>query len=335
MTITVNNKSTNQAMDILNKIWEWIRTIPPVYPIFIVVAFGVSQLNPNFATMDGMMAFIRRAAPLVILTMGQLFVLASGGFDLSQGSVVTLSIIGSSLIIYNNEENTYLAIAIMLGFGVLIGLVNGFVVAFLKVPSLIATLGMLLLVRGVGLYWTGGAPKGYLSEAFRFIGRGYIENIPIIGRFPMPGIVLLVVGTILVILFHKTNLGKQILAIGDNAQAARLSGVKVRMIRMIAFVISAVTASIGGILLGGYGGVSYTAGGDMELQAVSAAVIGGVLLLGGKGSVYDVIFGGLTLEAIVSLLNLLGLPKPYRDAVQGLIIIGAVAYAGLRSKKRT
>ena len=335
MTTTVKNNTSNQAQDILKRIWDWIRKIPPVYPIFIVVAIGVSQLNPNFATSNGIMAFIRRAAPLVILTMGQLFVLASGGFDLSQGAVVTLSIIGSSLIIYNNEENTYLAIAIMIGFGIVIGLVNGFVVAFLKVPSLIATLGMLLLVRGGGLYWTGGAPKGYLSEAFRFIGRGYVENIPIIGRFPMPGIVLLGVGLILVILFHKTNLGKQILAIGDNPQAAKLSGVKVRMIRMIAFTISAVCASIGGILLGGYGGVSYTAGGDMEMQAVSAAVIGGTLLLGGKGSVYDVIFGGLTLEAMVSLLNLLGLPKPYRDAVQGLIIIGAVAYAGLRTKKRT
>ena len=280
------------------------------------------------------MAFIRRAAPLIILAMGQLFVLASGGFDLSQGSVVTLTIIGSSLIIYNNEEYTYIAIAIMIGFGILIGLVNGFVVAYLKVPSLIATLGMLLLVKGGGLYWTGGAPKGYLSEAYRFIGRGYIDNVPVIGRFPVSGIVLLVVGAILVILFHKTNLGKQILAIGDNAQAAKLSGVKVKQIRMIAFMISAVCAIIGGILLGGYGGSSYTAGEGMEMSSVSAAVIGGVLLLGGKGSVYDVAFGALTLEAMVSLLNLLGLPKPYRDAVQGLIIIAAVAYAGLRMKKR-
>ena len=334
MTTTVNNPKAKKDAKFFKKVWEWIKKIPPVYPIFIVVAIGVSQLNPNFATVNGIMAFIRRAAPLIILAMGQLFVLASGGFDLSQGSVVTLTIIGSSLIIYNNEEYTYIAIAIMIGFGIVIGLVNGFVVAYLKVPSLIATLGMLLLVKGGGLYWTGGAPKGYLSEAYRFIGRGYIENVPLIGRFPMSGIVLLVVAAILIILFHKTNLGKQILAIGDNAQAAKLSGVKVKQIRMIAFMISAVCAIIGGILLGGYGGSSYTAGEGMEMSSVSAAVIGGVLLLGGKGSVVDVAFGALTLEAMVSLLNLLGLPKPYRDAVQGLIIIAAVAYAGLRMKKR-
>jgi ribose transport system permease protein len=333
MTTQVKKPASSNLMGVLVKIWAWIRKIPPVYPIFLVVAFGVSQLNPNFATPNGIMAFIRRAAPLVILAMGQLFVLASGGFDLSQGSVVTLTIIGSSLIIYNNDEYTYLAIAIMFGIGIVVGLVNGFVVAYLKVPSLIATLGMLLLVKGGGLYWTGGAPKGYLSEAYRFIGRGYIENVPLIGRFPMSGVVLLVVAAILIILFHKTNLGKQILAIGDNSQAARLSGVKVRQVRMIAFIISATCSIIAGILVGGYGGSSITAGEGMELQSVSAAVIGGVVLLGGKGSVYDAAFGALTLEAMVSLLNLLGLPKPYRDAVQGLIIIGAVAYSELRTRK--
>jgi ribose transport system permease protein len=333
MTTQVNKPASSNLMGVLVKIWAWIRKIPPVYPIFLVVAFGVSQLNPNFATPNGIMAFVRRAAPLVILAMGQLFVLASGGFDLSQGSVVTLTIIGSSLIIYNNDEYTYLAIAIMFGIGIVVGLVNGFVVAYLKVPSLIATLGMLLLVKGGGLYWTGGAPKGYLSEAYRFIGRGYIENVPLIGRFPMSGVVLLVVAAILIILFHKTNLGKQILAIGDNSQAARLSGVKVRQVRMIAFIISATCSIIAGILVGGYGGSSITAGEGMELQSVSAAVIGGVVLLGGKGSVYDAAFGALTLEAMVSLLNLLGLPKPYRDAVQGLIIIGAVAYSELRTRK--
>ncbi|MCJ7734365.1 MAG: ABC transporter permease [Anaerolineales bacterium] len=334
MSTQVNNPTSTNMIDLLKNIWGWIRKIPPVYPIFLAVAIGVSQLNPNFATVDGIMAFIRRSAPLVILVMGQMFVLASGGFDLSQGSVVTLTIIGSTLIMYNNDEYTYISIAIMLGIGILIGLANGFVVAYLKVPSLIATLGMLLLVKGGGLYWTGGAPKGYLSETYRFIGRGYIENVPILGRFPVSGIVLLVVGTILIVLFHKTNLGKQILAIGDNAQAAKLSGIKVRQIRMIAFVISAITAIIAGILIGGYGGSSIEAGQGMEMQSVSAAVIGGVLLLGGKGSVYDVAFGALTLEAMVSLLNLLGLPKPYRDAVQGLIIIGAVAYAALRTRKR-
>lgn len=334
MSTTVQNPNSKESANLFATMWELIRKIPPVYIIFIVVAIVVSQYNPNFATVDGILAFIRRVAPLAILAMGQLFVIASGGFDLSQGSVVSLTIIGSALIIYNNDEYTYISILIMTGIGIVIGLVNGYVVAFLKVPSLIATLGMLLLVQGAGLYWTGGAPKGYLSESYRFIGRGYIENVPILGRFPMSGILLLAVAFILIFLFHKTNLGKQTLAIGDNPRAAGLSGVKVRQVRLIAFTISAITAVIAGILIGGYGGSTIDAGQGMELQSVSAAVIGGALLLGGKGAVPDVLFGALSLEAIFMLLNLLGLPKPYRDAVQGLIIISAVAYAAISSRKR-
>ena len=334
MSTTVQNPNSKENANLFAAMWDLIRKIPPVYIIFIVVAIAVSQYNPNFATVDGILAFIRRVAPLAILAMGQLFVIASGGFDLSQGSVVSLTIIGSALIIYNNDEYTYISILIMMGIGIVIGLINGFVVAYLKVPSLIATLGMLLLVQGAGLYWTGGAPKGYLSESYRFIGRGYIENVPILGRFPMSGILLLAVAFILILLFHKTNLGKQTLAIGDNPRAAGLSGVKVKQVRLIAFMISAITAVIAGILIGGYGGSTIDAGQGMELQSVSAAVIGGALLLGGKGAVPDVLFGALSLEAIFMLLNLLGLPKPYRDAVQGLIIIGAVAYAAISSRKR-
>ncbi|MGB2963603.1 MAG: ABC transporter permease [Anaerolineales bacterium] len=334
MTTAVKVPFTKRLIGTLLVIWGWLKKIPPVYPIFIAILIGVSQLNPNFATSNGFLIFLRRAAPIAILAMGQLFVLASGGFDLSQGSVVTLTVIGSALIIYNNESYSYVAILVMVGFGILIGLSNGFVVSYLKVPSLIATLGMLLLVKGGGLYWTGGAPKGYLTENWRYFGRGYIENIPLIGRFPVAVIILLVVGVVLWIIFHKTNLGKQVLAIGDNAQAAKLSGIKVRLIRMIAFLISSVMAVIAGVMIGGYGGTTILAGEGLEMQSVSAAVIGGALLLGGKGSIPEVAIGGLTLEAIFSLLNLLGLPKPYRDAVQGLIIIGAVAYAAISSKKR-
>lgn len=323
-----------QMMDRLVSVWNLIRKIPPVYPVFVVIIIAVAQLNPNFATTDGIFLFLRRSAPLAVLAMGQIFVLATGGFDLSQGSLVTLTVIGSSLIIYNNESAGYTAILIMLGLGILVGLVNGFVVSFLKVPSLIATLGMLLLIKGGGLYWTGGAPKGYLTENWRYFGRGYIENIPVIGRIPVALIILVVVAVIMGILFYKTNLGKQILAIGDNPRASQLSGIRVKLVRMVAFLISAILAVVAGVMIGGYGGTSILAGEGLEMQSVSAAVIGGALLLGGRGSLIGAVFGALTLEAMFSLLNLMGLPKPFRDAVQGLIIIGAVAYASATSRRR-
>ncbi|MFN2199250.1 MAG: ABC transporter permease [Anaerolineales bacterium] len=317
----------------LSSIWDMVRRINPIYPVFLVLFIAVGLLNPNFLEVNGVLTFLRRAAPLAILTAGQLFVIVSGGFDLSQGSMVSFVVIGGALLIDNDPANAYKAIGILLLIGVLVGLINGFVVAYLKVPSLIATLGTLLILRGASLYWTGGAPRGYLTDNFRMYGRGFIENVPIIGRFPYAVIVLVVMGFIAWYVFHHTNLGREILAIGDNPLAARLSGVKVRNVRIIAFVFSAVFAVVAGILVGGFGGVAIDTGEGLELQAISAAVLGGAVLLGGRGSVIAAIFGALTLEALFNLLNLLGLPKPVRDAVQGLIIIGAVAYAAIGTRK--
>jgi ribose transport system permease protein len=332
MTTTTLSKSSGPS-GLLSAIWRVLKRIPPVYPVFLVIFIAVGYLNPTYQTADGIYAFLRRAAPLAILTIGEMMVLAAGGFDLSVGSIITLVIIGSSMTLRNDPDMMWPSILMMFGLGALIGLANGIIVSFLRVPSLIATLGMLLLVRGVALYWSGGAPKGYFTDNWRFFGRGWIENIPAIGSVPASLIILLVVGLLTYYIFHRANFGKQILAIGDNMRAAELSGVRLHPMRILVFVFSAVLAVTTGILLGGYGGIGINVGDGYEMRAVSAAVIGGTLLLGGKGSVPEAIFGAFTLEALFALLNLLGLPKPYRDAVQGLIIIGAVAYVSLRTRR--
>lgn len=318
-------------------LWEkardYIPSIPPIYIIFIVLFIGVGYLNPRFIEPSGFLNFLRRAAPLTILTAGQLFVIVSGGFDLSVGSLMSLMVIGGALLIDNDPANTWWTILVLFGIGIAIGLINGVIVAYFKVPSLIATLGMLLAIRGAGLYWTGGAPRGYLTENFRIFGRGWIEPFPLVERFPYAVVVLIVVAVITYYIFHRTNYGRQVLAVGDNPQAARLSGIDVPKVRIVAFVISAISAVIAGILQGGFGGVNPEAGVGFELQAISAAVLGGAVLLGGRGSVLTAMAGALALEALFTLLNLLGLPKPLRDAVQGIIIIGAVAYAAFSGQR--
>jgi ribose transport system permease protein len=319
----------------LRSFWAAIKRIPPVYPVFFLIFIVLGMLNQSkYQTIPGIMTFLRTAAPLGVLAIGEMLVLATGGFDLSIGAVVTFVVLVSSKLLRNDPANAYPAILIMLGIGVLIGLVNGLVVSYLKVPSFIATLGMMLLVRGGALYYVGGAPQGYLTDNWRAFGRNYFENVPVFQRVPYGLIVLLVVATIIYFLFHRTNFGKQILSIGDNVRASRLSGVRVPWVRISAFILCSVLAVIGGIMTGGYGGVNVTIGEGMEMQAIAACVVGGVLLGGGKGSVPNVIFGAFTLQAIVNLLNLLGLPKPYTDAVQGLIIIAAVAYVGLSSQRK-
>jgi len=332
-TTTVRTQDT--FIKVLGKIWSWIKKIPPVYPVFIIIFLTLGFINPvKYQSMTGIMTFLRTASPLAVIAVGEMLVLASGGFDLSVGAIVTFVVLVSSKLLANDPANAYPAILIMLGFGVLIGLINGMVVAYLKVPSFITTLGMMLLVRGSALYYVGGAPQGYLTDNWRAFGRNYFENVPIFGRMPYALIILIVLSVIAYIIFNRTNLGKQILAIGDNVRASQLSGVRIKWVRVITFILCAVFAIIGGIMTGGYGGVNVTIGEGYEMQAIAAGVVGGVILGGGKGSVPNAIFGAFTLQAIVNLLNLLGLPKPYTDAVQGLIIIGAVAYVGLTSQRK-
>jgi ribose transport system permease protein len=320
---------------VLHSIWAGLKKTPPVYPVFFIIFIVLGILNPGkYQTLNGTMTFLRTAAPLAVLAIGEMLVLALGGFDLSVGAIITFVVLVSSKLLANDPANAFPAILTMLGFGLAIGLVNGLVVSYLRVPSFITTLGMMLIVRGSALYWVGGAPQGYLTDNWRAFGRNYIENVPLFGRVPYALIVMIVLALIAYFLFHRTHFGKQILAIGDNVRASQLSGVRVKLVRVITFIICSVFAIIGGILLGGFGGVNVTIGEGMEMQAIAACVVGGVLLGGGKGNVLNAIFGAFTLQAIVNLLNLLGLPKPYTDAVQGLIIIGAVAYVGFTSMRK-
>lgn len=312
------------------------RRLPKVNPVYVLVVallLAIFVMNPAFGEPTGYMNFLKRVAALAILSGGALYVIVSGGFDLSVGSIMTLTVIGSSMLASNDPNSTYWIIPLMLGIGLVVGLINGLVVSYLKVPSLIATLGMMITLNGVAFMWSGGAPRGYLPDTFRFFGRFNISDVPLIGILPVAVICLVVFGTILWWGMHRTNYGRMLHAIGDNPQAARLAGVPVQRVRISAFVVSALTAVLAGVILGGRGGVSVDIGSGYELQAITAAVIGGAQLLGGRGSVPATIAGALALEAIFTLLNLIGLAQPVRLVVQGLILIGAVALATYQRKR--
>ena len=175
------------------------------------------------------------------------------------------------------------------------------------------------------MYWSGGAPSGYLPENLRSFGRGVLRDIPILETLPIAVIVLVVFVGLCFWLLHATNYGRLLLMVGDNSTAAHLAGVPVARVRVIAFVISSLSAVTAGLLLGGFSGVSVEVGTGYDLQAIAAAVIGGVVLLGGRGSVAGACIGALCLYALFTVLNLVGFPAPLRVAVQGLILIVAAA----------
>ena len=302
-----------------------LQKLNPAFFLLIALLAMIVIMGPVYRTPAGIMSFLQRAAPLIILACGQSFVLIAGGFDLSAGALITLVVIACALITNGDPELAWTAIAAIYAIGLGVGLLNGLIVARLKVPSIIATLGTLLSVKGAAMYWSGGAPSGYLPENLRSFGRGVLRDIPILETLPIAVIVLVVFVGLCFWLLHATNYGRLLLMVGDNSTAAHLAGVPVARVRVIAFVISSLSAVTAGLLLGGFSGVSVEVGTGYDLQAIAAAVIGGVVLLGGRGSVAGACIGALCLYALFTVLNLVGFPAPLRVAVQGLILIVAAA----------
>jgi ribose transport system permease protein len=301
----------------------------PIFIVLFVLLALIAIENPNFLEPPGFLAFLKRAAPLAILAAGQYFVIVSGEFDLSVGSLVTVVVVVAARIIDNDPSKTWPVIALCLAIGAAVGVVNGLITTRLKVPSFITTLGMLLILAGAVFLWTGGAPRGALADNFREIGRLGINDFPVLDQLPYSVIIMLILGAGAIFLM-RAGWGRRLLAVGDNEQAARLSGVRVENMRTVAFILSGLSAAIAGILLGGFAGVSAQVGEGLEFEAITAVVLGGVALGGGRGTVLAAMAGALTLEALFTLLNLQGVSGALEDTVQGVIIIVAVAFASYR-----
>lgn len=306
------------------------RATGTIFLVLIVLLIWIALKNPNFTDPEVFLNFVRRSTPLMVLAAGQVFVIAIGGLDLSVGSTVTATVVvsamwfdGQSLLGISMPATSWAIIPAVILLAVVIGLINGLIVTKLKVPSFITTLGMLLILSGAVDYWTGGAPRGFLSDDFRRFGIGGID-LPIIGSVPYAVIVMLVVAIVASLLLHRSTFGQQILAIGESDRTSFVSGVAVHRIRILAFVISAISAAIAGVLLGGIGGISADVGGGLEFEAIAAVVLGGTALAGGRASAPGAVAGALALSAVFTLLNLYGLDEGIRNIVQGLIVIAAV-----------
>lgn len=290
-----------------------------IFVVLAVLLVAIAVANPYFLEPAGFLAFVKRAAPLVILAAGQYFVIVSGEFDLSVGSLVTAEVVVAARLMDGNDAATWPVLALLLGLGALVGLVNGVITTLLRVPSFITTLGMMLVLSGAVFLWTGGAPRGALSAQFRVFGRDTLWAV----------LILLAVATAAVLLTRAT-FGRTLIATGDNERAAALSGVRVNRVRILAFALSGVAAAVAGIMLGGFAGVSAQVGQGLEFSAITAVVLGGVVLGGGRGSVVAAMGGAFTLEALFTLLNLYGISGALEYTVQGVIIVAAVAAGAVR-----
>ena len=323
--------ATSRATQLLGAAFAGLRALPVVWIVLAILLVWLSIESTVFLTPEGILAYLKRSAPIAILAIGAYFVLASGEFDLSVGSLVTVTVVVAAKLIDGDPSNTWPVIALLFALGIGVGLINGICTTVLRVPSFIVTLAMLLILNGLVFLWTGGAPTGALSDNFREFGREGITGIPWLEELPYSVIILVAVAGIALYL-ARGGFGRRVLAVGDNDRAAGLSGISVTRVRTAAFVLSAVSAVIAGILLGGFAGVTAQVGQGLEFEAITAAVLGGTVLGGGRGSVLGAVAGALVLQALFMLLNLYSVESAVEQTVTGLLIIAAVAAAAFRTR---
>jgi ribose transport system permease protein len=299
-----------------------IRDNVPVLTIYLVLLGLVSLavvLSPTFRLPGNIFNVLRQGVVLGLISIGQAFVIIAGGIDLSAGSVLKLVNVLTAGTLDGREELTFPVLLGALSLGALIGLVNGLLITRLRVAPFIVTLGMFSILRGIALAYTT-EPVGGITSAVRYLYNGQIGPVP----FPVIGFAIIFVISWYVL--GNTAFGRHVYAVGGNAQLARLSGISVSRIIVMVYVISGTLAATAGLVTTSRMGLGDPIVGEgFELDSITAVVLGGVSLLGGRGSLIGVLAGVLLLGLINNMLNLLGVSQWYQLLVKGIIIVAAVA----------
>lgn len=279
--------------------------------------------NPRFLSQQSIRDVLLAAAITLLLACGMTMVVLTKGIDLSVGSVLGLSAFITARTLSENQGLPLpVAILIGLGIGAVCGLVNGAVVAWGKVPPLVATLGTLYVFRGVVYSVAGGARinAGDMPRDFLDFGTARILGVPWL--FIIAAAILVVIALFL----GRYRAGRDLYAIGSSPEAARLAGIPITRRLFTAYLVSGALAGLGGVLYAArYGTVDASAGSGLELNVVAAVVVGGVAIFGGSGTVLGAGLGALVLTVINSALPVLGANPFWQGAIVGALIVGAIA----------
>lgn len=297
---------------------EWMIYIGMI-GIFLVFTIICSIMGKNFLTVNNIMNIINQASINAILAIGASMVILTGGIDLSVGSVV--GFVGIFLAMnLKSGMSIPVGIALCLLCGAVIGLFNGILISYGKVPAFITTLGSMQAVRGLAQIINGGqAVSGFPLEI------GAVMKTKFFGTVPIGVLYVLVFYVVMVLILAYTKFGRGVYAIGGNAHAARLSGIKVRRLEVIVYVLSGVFAAFAGVML--LARLLYadpSAGGSYEMNAIAAAVIGGISMSGGKGKLANTVVGAIILAALTNGLQIMNVATYYQTVITGLVVIVAV-----------
>ncbi|GGW20518.1 transporter [Streptomyces libani subsp. rufus] len=292
----------------------------------IVLVIALSALSGDFLTTDNLLNIGVQAAVTAILAFGVTFVIVSAGIDLSVGSVAALSATVLAWSATSHGVPVVLAVLLAVATGVVAGLVNGFLIAYGKLPPFIATLAMLSVGRGLALVISQGSPIAF-PDSVSHLG----DTLG--GWLPVPVLVMVVMGLLAALVLGRTYLGRSMYAIGGNEEAARLSGLRVHRQKLAVYALSGVFAAVAGVVLAArLSSAQPQAADGYELDAIAAVVIGGASLAGGTGKASGTLIGALILAVLRNGLNLLSVSAFWQQVVIGVVIALAVLLDTVRRK---
>lgn len=298
--------------------------------VLIILGLGVilSFTTESFLTMTNIMNILRQVSINGILAIGMSLVCLTGGIDLSVGSILAFSgIITAGLLNTSGLPIPVIAL-IAIGIGAVLGLLNGYFVAYWDAPAFVVTLSMMTVARGLTYIYCDGKPISKLPGEFLNIGKGSILGVP------TPALILAIVFIVFFVMLEKFKLGRYIYAVGGNMQAALVSGINVRRITTLVYIFSGICCGIAAVVLTARVSAGLpTAGEGYELDAIAATVIGGTSLSGGRGKLWGTLLGALLLGMVNTGLDLLNVTSFYQKVVKGLIILGAILIDSRRNKK--
>ncbi|CAM4218168.1 ABC transporter permease subunit [Bacillus paramycoides] len=282
--------------------------------LLLYIAF-VGVMNPSFVQFSSLSLIMKSSVILVILAIGQSFVLFTKNIDVSVGSSMGLSAAVCGMLL-TDGYSTFISIFAAIILGALIGLVNGIGVTKFRVPAIIMTLGMLGIIRGAMLIFTGGKWIEDIPNEYK-----QISSIMMLG-IPITVWIVLIILLLLYFFLMKVQIGRYFYAVGDNEDGARLIGIPVDQVEIFAFIISGISAGLAGcIFVMNIGFVPNQTGTGIELQVIAAAVLGGIQLKGGTGSIFGAALGALFLEVISSSLVFLKIPAFWNSAISGFLLL--------------
>jgi ribose transport system permease protein len=285
--------------------------------VALILIVGAVLEPDTFLTSDNMLNVLRQASVVGVLAIGMTFVIATGGIDLSVGSMVAACAVAGGQLV---ESGSFVFVLGALAMGILLGGINASAIAYGRVVPFIATLAMFTMARGLALWLSDKTPVSLFSlEGVRWFGNGEVLGIP------SAALVFLAVTLLAWVALNRTRYGRHVVATGGNREAARIAGVKVQWIVFSVYVITGICAAIAAILVSGRLASSSPIIGNLyELDAIAAVVIGGSALAGGRATIVGTFLGVITFALIFNLLTLMDLAVEIQQITKGLIILAAV-----------